>query len=225
MKRLNVFVDETGEFGFGNKSSKLYGISFTFHNQDDNIKDEINNLNERLKRIGYNGMIHMADLIMKRGEYSQYSIKMRKDIFNVINLFSQKIPVKFCTIIVDKKYTDNLKILKRKIYNEIYKMIKNNSRYFNKFNEIVLYYDNGQDELGKIIDKVFKNNFNNYQHIAKFNHVEKRLFQVADMLTYIDKYDYKYKNKKAFTKSEKYFFKKDEIRKVLKELNKKRLNH
>ena len=42
------------------------------------------------------------------------------------------------------------------------------------------------------------------------------------MLTYIDKYDYKYKNKMSFTKSEKYFFSVEEIRRILKELNKKR---
>ena len=28
MKRLNIFVDETGEFGFGNGASELYGVSF-----------------------------------------------------------------------------------------------------------------------------------------------------------------------------------------------------
>jgi hypothetical protein len=33
MKRLNIFVDETGEFGFDDGSSRLYGVSFTFHEQ------------------------------------------------------------------------------------------------------------------------------------------------------------------------------------------------
>ena len=41
------------------------------------------------------------------------------------------------------------------------------------------------------------------------------------MLTYIDKYDYKYKNKLTFSKGEKYFFDFEEIRRILKELNKK----
>lgn len=50
----------------------------------------------------------------------------------------------------------------------------------------------------------------------------KYLFQVSDMLTFIDKYDYKYKNKMSFTRGEKYFFSIEEIRKILKELNKKR---
>ena len=81
MKRLNIFVDETGEFGFGHDASDLYGISFTFHEQDTDISVEINKLNKRLTRIGYTKMIHMADLIMRRGDYKNFSIEIRKIFF------------------------------------------------------------------------------------------------------------------------------------------------
>ena len=47
MTRLNIFIDETGDFGFSQRSSKLYGVSFTFHEQKNNITSEINKLNER----------------------------------------------------------------------------------------------------------------------------------------------------------------------------------
>ena len=47
MKRLNIFVDETGEFGFGNGSSELYGVSFTFHEQDDEIRKILKELNKK----------------------------------------------------------------------------------------------------------------------------------------------------------------------------------
>ena len=119
MKRLNIFVDETGEFGYGAGSSMLYGISFTFHEQDADISNELNNLNDRLKRIGYTGMIHMADLIMHRGDYSKFDIKDRKSIFNAIYQFSRKIPVKYHTIIVDKRYIDSGDVLRKQIINEI----------------------------------------------------------------------------------------------------------
>ena len=221
MRRLNIFVDETGEFGFENGASELYGVSFTFHEQDDNISNELIKLNDRLNRIGYTNMIHMADLIMKRGDYKNFNIPMRKSIFNSIYQFSRRIPVKYKTIIIDKKYTDNSRILKQKISLEINKMIKENKHYFNKFEKIVMYYDNGQEVLGTILDSIFLQ-FDGFEHRIDFDHKEKRLFQVSDMLTYIDKYDYKYKNKMTFTKGEKYFFSINEIRKVLKELNKKR---
>ena len=221
MKRLNIFVDETGEFGFGNGASELYGVSFTFHEQNDDIMPELNRLNDRLYRIGYTDMIHMADLIMKRGEYSKFSIDKRKSIFNSIYQFSRKIIVKYKTIIIDKRYTDNGRILRQKLSLEINNMVKEHERYFKKFDKIVMYYDNGQEVLGTILDAIFSR-FDGFEHRVEFNHKEKRLFQVSDMLTYIDKYDYKYRSKMSFTKSEKYFFNIDEIRKILKELNKKK---
>ena len=221
MKRLNIFVDETGEFGFGNESSELYGISFTFHEQDIDIMPQINKLNSRLEKLGYTNMIHMADLIMRRGDYRGFDIAKRKSIFNSIYQFSRRISVKYKTIIVDKKYTDNVRILRQKLSIEINNMIKEHENYFSKFDKIVMYYDNGQEILGTILDSIFYR-FDSFEHRIDFDQKEKRLFQVSDMLTYIDKYDYKYKNKLSFSKSEKYFFGFEEIRRILKEINKKR---
>ena len=221
MKRLNIFVDETGEFGFGKGASELYGVSFTFHEHDNDIMPELNKLNDRLNRIGYTNMIHMADLIMKRRDYKNFNIATRKSIFNAIYQFSRRIPVKYKTIIIDKKYTDTGMILKQQLSYEINKMIKEHEKYFKKFDKIVMYYDNGQEILGVILESIFLR-FDGFEHRVDFDHKEKRLFQVSDMLTFIDKYDYKYKNKLPYTKGEKYFFNFYEIRRTLKEINKKR---
>lgn len=221
MKRLNIFVDETGEFGFGKGASELYGVSFTFHEHDYDIMPELIKLNDRLSKIGYTNMIHMADLIMRRGDYKNFNIAMRKSIFNSIYQFSRRIPIKYKTIIIDKRYTDNSRVLKLQLSSEINKMIKERERYFSKFDKIVMYYDNGQEVLGTILDSIFLR-FDGFEHRIDFDHKEKRLFQVSDMLTFIDKYDYKYKNKLPFAKSEKYFFDFEEIRRILKELNKNR---
>lgn len=221
MKRLNVFVDETGEFGFAKGSSEVYGVSFTFHEQDNDISLELENLNKRLERIGYTDMIHMADLIMHRGDYSKFDIKVRKSIFNAIYQFSKKIPIQYHTIIIDKKYTDYGDVLRKKLVNEINHMIKEHEEYFDKFDKIVLYYDNGQETLGYILDSLFIR-FDNFEHRIDFNHKEKRLFQVSDMLSYIDKAVYKKKNNIKYKKAELYFFGNEELRKIAKELDKKR---
>lgn len=166
----------------------------------------------------------MADLIMKRGDYSNMNITKRKNIFNAIYYFLRKIPVKYQTIIIDKKYTDNSKVLRRKIRNEIIKMLEKNKEFFKKYDSIILYYDNGQETLGNILEDIFSK-FKNFKHVIDFNHKVKRLFQVADMLTYLDKYNYKYKNKIPIANGEKYFFTGEEIRKVMKKLDKKKLQH
>ena len=84
-----------------------------------------------------------------------------------------------------------------------------------------MYYDNGQETLGIILDSIFSR-FDGFEHRVDFDHREKRLFQVSDMLTFIDKYDYKYKNNLEISRGEKYFFTTNDIRRVLKELNRKR---
>lgn len=221
MKRLNIFVDETGEFGFGKRASRLYGVSFTFHEQDNDIRNDINILNERLSSIGYTDMIHMADLIMHRGDYSNFNIKTRKSIFKAIYHFSRKIPVQYHTIIVDKKYTDYGSVLRKKLINEINQMIKEHEEYFKKFDKIVLYYDNGQESLGYILDLLFSR-FDSFEHRIDFNHKEKRLFQVSDMLTYIDRAVYEHKNNIKYKKAELYFLGNEELRKIARELDKKR---
>jgi hypothetical protein len=172
MKRLNIFVDETGEFGFNKGASELYGVSFTFHEQDNDIIPELITLNNRLSEIGYTNMIHMADLIMKRGDYSKFSIDTRKNIFKSIYHFSRKIKVKYKTIIIDKRYTDNGRILRQQLSYEINKMIKDKENYFEKFDQIVMYYDNGQEVLGTILDSIFLR-FDTYEHRIEFDHKEK----------------------------------------------------
>jgi hypothetical protein len=221
MKRLNIFVDETGEFGFDDGSSRLYGVSFTFHEQNDDISPELNILNNNLSKLGYNGMIHMADLILRRGDYTHFDIIKRKKIFNAIYQFSRRIKVKYTSIIVDKKYNKSIRLLRKALITEIRNIVNSNIDYFKRFDRIVMYYDNGQENLSVILESIF-DVFDNFEHIVEFDHVEKRLFQVSDMLTFIDKYDYKYKNKISISKSEKFFFSNEEIRRVLKELNKKR---
>ena len=84
------FVDETGEFGFVKGSSKIYGVSFTFHEQDDDIIPELKKLNDRFARIWYTDMIHMADLVLHRGNHSKFNANTGKSIFNAIYQFQEE---------------------------------------------------------------------------------------------------------------------------------------
>ena len=38
--RLNIFIDESGDFGFVKGSSELYGVSFTIHESSNSIFNE-----------------------------------------------------------------------------------------------------------------------------------------------------------------------------------------
>ena len=123
MKRLNIYIDESGDPGFTKGGSKLYTIS----------------LNDKLDMIGYNGMIHMALLVAKRGEYSNYNLEKRRNIFWTLFYFILKSTLKIKTIVIDKKYQNTRKQLNKELFKQIEDFINNNKKYFEKFEKIYIY--------------------------------------------------------------------------------------
>ena len=222
IKRLNIFIDESGDFGFVDGSSELYGVSFTIHESKDSITNDLEYLNNRLKKANYDGMIHLADLVAKRGDYSHFNLKQRKDIFWSIFYFSKRVKVKIHTIIVDKKFKNNKVQLNRELAVEINNFFEVIKDYMNEFEKVVIYYDNGQEALGAIIDTLLITR-SNVEHRIEFNHKEKRLFQVSDMLTFIDKIVYKHNHNIALTKAEKYFFSVKDLLGIIRQLKNKRI--
>ena len=221
-KRLNIFIDESGDFGFTKGSSDLYAVSFTLHESSNKIDNELKYLNEKLNVLNYDGMIHLAYLIAKRGDYSHFDLEKRKSIFWAIFYFSSRVNVKVKTIIVDKKYMNKKTQLNMSLAREINNFLQNNQEYINSFDKIAIYYDNGQETLATILDTIFASN-SKVERIIKFDHAKKRLFQVSDMLTVIDKLDYKRKNNIPFTKAESFFFSGKDFRHIINLLKNKRI--
>ena len=222
IKRLNIFIDESGDFGFVDGSSELYAVSFTLHESNDSIVNDLEYLNNRLKKAKYDGMIHLADLVAKRGDYSHFNLEQRKDIFWSIFYFSKRVKVKIHTIIVDKRFKNNRTQLNRELAFEINNFFNSISNYMNEFEKVVVYYDNGQEALGAIIDTLLMTK-NNVEHRIEFNHKEKRLFQVSDMLTFVDKIVYKHHHNIPLTNSETYFFSVKDILGIIRQLKNKRI--
>lgn len=219
-RRLNIFVDESGDFGFSKGSSELYGVSFTIHESDNFIENDVAYLKDRLKKANYDGMIHLADLVARRGDYADFDFKRRKDIFWSIFYFSKRVKVKVHTIILNKKFKSE-KGFNRELAGKINDFLDSIGNYIDGFEKVVIYYDNGQGSLGRMLDTLLITK-HNVEHRVQFDHKEKRLFQISDMLTFVDKMVYKYQNHIPLTKAEQYFFKGREILGIIKQLESKR---
>ena len=88
-------------------------------------------------------MIHTADLICNRKNYKSFSLKERRTIFNTLYIFFKKAKINYFMVVIKKDYKNNKLQLKKNIEYEINKVINNYLNYFNKFDEIDLYYDYG----------------------------------------------------------------------------------
>ncbi|MBR3253747.1 hypothetical protein IKF86_00670 [Candidatus Saccharibacteria bacterium] len=220
-KRLNIFADETGEFGFTKGSARFYGVSFVFHEQDDSISKYVNELNVRLGLLDFYSMVHMGDLVSGHEDFAGMDIAERRRIYTQLYRFSTKVPAKYHSVIIDKKAFNDDTLLSEAIERELQKFVLDHLAYLQQFDEIKVYYDGGQKQLGKIIDEVFSK-LSGYHRESNFDHLEKKLFQVADMLTYTDKLIYKYNKNIKFSNTEKGFFDVKTIIRIKRELKKHR---
>lgn len=219
-RRLNIFIDETGEFGFGGKSAKYYGVSLVLHEHSNSIEKEIIELEKKFREINFDDMFHMGDLLYAHKAFKEISMEDRERIFFVMYSFARKINVKYHSIIFEKSFSNDVNVLRDKIGKTLAHFINNHSDYLRNFSDIVVYYDSGQKKLASAIDSSFSS-LSNYRRNSHFDHYEKKLFQVADMMTFVDKLIFKYDNGIKLTETENKFFRPQDIRSVKKGLTKK----
>lgn len=193
MKELSIFIDESGDFGEYSFHSPYYIVSFLFHNQIYNISNQINSLNKELNRFNINNnCIHTAPLIRGEEIYQNMDLHARRKILNTYFAFLKNIEVKYKSFYVEKKHINDSLEMTSKLSKQISIFIKDNLSYFNEFDFIKLYYDNGQIELTKIIISVF-NSFFTFKFIKALP-ANYKLFQAADLFCYFTLMELKYQN-------------------------------
>lgn len=184
---LSIFVDESGDFGDFSNHSPFYLVSMVLHEQDRNIEPYLNRLDSCIEKLGIeNHAIHTGPIIRKESVYGSVDINTRKALFNVLFNFYRSVPANFICINVKKEEIDVDRILLIKsISREIANAITRNIEYFNSFSRIIIYYDNGQVQLTRILTSIFSSLFENVD-FRKVRPADYRLFQAADLICTIN---------------------------------------
>lgn len=205
-KQLSVFIDESGDFGTYEKYCPYYIVSMVLHEQDKQIKQELNLFSKKLSRLGFNDhAIHTAPLIrMDNKIYQDTTLEKRRQLFTSLFSLAQKLPIHYLSATIVKDKEDDEVTLSGKLTKTIVSEIKNNYEYFSSFDKITVYYDNGQVQLTKIIVTVFNSLFSNVE-MRKVIPSDYRLFQIADLFCTIELINTKRINSRL-SHSEKAFF-------------------
>lgn len=209
MEELSIFIDESGDFGKYDENCPYYIISFIFHEQKNSIDKHVEKLDFVLEEIGLkNHTIHTGPLIRKEQSYNKSNVKERFKIFNKLFHFTKNVNIKFKSLIIDKKYCycNNQLSITAAISKQLTVFIKENLNYFTKFDNIIIYYDNGQLQLTNILVAVFSTFF---PDIFEFRCVlprDYKLFQTADLICSLSLINHKLTCNKKLTNSEEIFF-------------------
>lgn len=79
MKELSVFIDESGDFGEVKERPAYYLVTFVFHNQDNNIQQQVTKLEESVRNAGFDvEYIHTGPVIRREEVFARYLQKILK---------------------------------------------------------------------------------------------------------------------------------------------------
>ena len=86
MKELSIFIDESGDFGQTVNQSPYYIVTLIFHDQSDDITENIARLKQWLSDAGINDeYIHTHPIIRKEDPYHNLSIDERRKILFILS--------------------------------------------------------------------------------------------------------------------------------------------
>lgn len=224
MKELNIFIDESGDFGECSLPA-YYLVTFVFHKQGSDIISQVKKLEDSIKASGFSiEYIHTAPVIRRETVFSNYSIDERRKLLYIMLNFIMSSPISHYTIAINRKEAGDKVSLSGKLGQSITRMIDDYRDLFYNYDKIIVYYDNGQHELSAILNAAFSAHFSNVE-FRKATPKKYRLLQVADFICTMELLKIK-RNEKRLSKSEKkFFYQPNELKKVfLKGIEKKKLH-
>lgn len=204
-KILSCFIDESGDFGEYDPHSPFYMVSVVLHEQSHSIQAQIEGMEQYLSSLGFpHHALHAGPLIRRESVYKNLSMEERKKLFNLLFNFTRKLPVTYFCSKVKKSECKDSDELEAKLTKAITKELHRYEEYFHSFDQIVIYYDNGQKPLKRILNIIFNSIFSNIE-VRKVSPADYKLFQVADLICTLELTEEKI-SMGMFSNTEKEFF-------------------
>ena len=196
-----------------------------FHNQAYNIAGDNAILDASMKSIGFAPhALHTGPIIRREEHYRNNTKDERRKLLRALLGYCRHVPVKYTTLLIDKRECLDIIDITAKLSLCISRYITKHLSFFQSFDDIVVYYDNGQLELTRILTSTMTIMLSNVS-FRKVQPSRYKLFQLADMFCTLELAAIKFASKTA-SRSEIDFFHshRDFYRNYLKVIRKKRLD-
>ncbi len=182
MNELSIFVDESGDFGAYEPHAPFYLFTLVFHNQSHSIEEPLQHLEGGLRDMGFDvkHCFHAGPIIRREEDYQNLSITERRRLLNRILTFAKNCDISYITFSIEKKHISDAVSLAVALSKQLSAFIREEYTFFSGFDKIIIYYDNGQVELNRIIASVFTALLPQIE-FRKVIPTDYRLFQVADL--------------------------------------------
>ena len=203
-KELGLFADESGDRG---GEARHYPLTLVFHDQADSITDAVTGYEGKLARVDLpNIPFHSEPLLNGHKEYEYLDISQRKSMLAVFSSFVRQLPITYTTFVYRRKEFEDLDKLADRMKRDITEAMRDRLGYFQSFDDVKVYYDNGQDIVKRALDKAMGQVLSKgVVQRRKTSMTDYRLEQVADYLCTTELALIKYQAKEAGGTYNKFF--------------------
>ncbi len=202
MSECSVFVDESGDTG---SDSDFYRVTLVFHNQGDSILGNIARYEQRLRDAGLPDVpFHMEPLLAGEGDYKRLSLETRAKLLNYFHEFAVRCPICYRSFLYDKnelgRRGSSSKEISEKLGSrmgdDLSAFLRDNLSHFQAYDVVRVYYDNGQAELSKALQRAFSAQLSKsaFERKDRVDYHRYRLAQIADMVCGFEHLDSKFSN-------------------------------
>lgn len=178
-ERLNLHIDETGNQDL---SEGRYLVAVVLHDHSADIEDAIARYRARLSEAGLPDVpFHGKDLLHGNEGYANVSPGDRKRLLTQFSRFVRELPISFFALRYDGATVHNRNELEARLRRDLALLIFDSLSYFQAFDAIAVYYDNGQGAVSAALHDTL--DFVLAKNVADYRHADpnaRRLLQVAD---------------------------------------------
>lgn len=184
-KELSVFADESGDRG---GIARYYLLTLVFHDQADDIAPEIASYQNALSNAGLPDVaFHSEPLLNGHKGYEGMTVSQRKKLLAAFASFVRHLPVSYKTFAYKRREVESPEKLSARMRRDISNFMFDNLDYLQSFNEVKVYYDDGQDVVSNALrDSLSFVLSKGTVERRRTTMVDYRLEQVADYLCTIE---------------------------------------
>lgn len=204
LKRLNLHIDETGSQDI---SENIYLIAVVLHEHTIDIESQITKYERRLADSNLaNIPFHGKDLLHGNEKYKMVSVGDRKRLLTQFARFVRELPISYFLLKYETSDIHNSDELESRIRHDLVSFIYDHLVFFQRFDVISVYYDNGQNTISIALHDAL--DFILAKNVADFrdaDHSARRLLQVADYICTIERVNIFYNIGKQTKTHERFF--------------------
>ena len=206
MNGIEIFIDESGDFGKYEAHCPYYVVTMVFHESVDHLYGQLETLEYSLDVLNLaDHCIHSSPAIRGEDEYFGMPLPLRRKVLLNLMAFIHNADFRFKCFFVKKDPAMSEVELFAALKESIDPFITANFPKLASYSKIAIAYDRGQKQISQLISQTLEERFDNVQ-VNKTLPIQSRLSQVADLACTMKRIGQRLSDTGTLTKSELYFF-------------------